>query len=193
MSIIVNSPETAKKLLDAIKNNKDVLVLYHASGCYHCVEFQPIWESFIKKNAIIGASVESSYSSLLSSEENHNNINSFPTLKLFTNGKVIDFDNERTEKNLEDFVSKNTKSKNSNLTGGAKSKTKNISKSKTNKLKTSKSTTSKLKTIKPKTIKPKTKTLKPKITEKPKAKITKKPKTKTTKKPKTKTVKPNKK
>lgn len=162
MTIIVNNPTTKKILLDAIKNKKDVLVLYHASWCHHCVEFQPVWESFIEKNAIIGASVESAHSSLLSNEINHNDVRGFPTLKLFTNGKAITYEGERTDKKLKDFVSNNTKSKKtstkSSLAGGAKRKVKIVNKPK-----------------------PKTK-----VVEKPKAKVLK-PKIKTINKVKTKT------
>jgi thioredoxin-like negative regulator of GroEL len=108
MLINVNSPENYKKLETIISKKEPVMVLYHALWCSYCQEFKPTWNDFTKKTTIKTAELESSHSSLANSPEHQ--VHSYPTLKLFVNGKVIPFEENRSIENINKFIKSHVKS-----------------------------------------------------------------------------------
>ncbi len=141
MHINVENSSSMNKLESLINNKADVIVLYFGSWCHFCVEFKDTWNSFVKIAKINTAQIESAHNGLSSSDRH--SVSSYPTLKLFTNGKMIPFFEERSVESLVNFVKKNVKS---NSKTSAKPKTKSITRSatkSTTKSKT-KSTTKKL-------------------------------------------------
>jgi thiol-disulfide isomerase/thioredoxin len=109
MHINVDSKELFNKLDSIIKKKEPVLVLYHASWCHYCKEFKPMWDQFNKNCKIKTAEIESERLPL-STLEKHS-VSSFPTIKLFVNGKVVLFEQERTLENINAFINKSVKTK----------------------------------------------------------------------------------
>jgi thiol-disulfide isomerase/thioredoxin len=109
MHINVDSKEQFNKLDSIIKKKEPVLVLYHASWCGYCKEFKPMWDDFIKKCKIKTAEIESELLNLLSSK--HHSVSSYPTIKLFVNGKLVLFEKERSVENLNTFINSSVKTK----------------------------------------------------------------------------------
>jgi thioredoxin 1 len=107
-NILVENASSMNKLDSLINNKGNVIVLYWASWCGHCIQFKEDWNSFIKISKIDTAQIESAHNGLASSDKH--SVSSYPTLKLFTNGKMILFENERTIESLMSFVKKNVKS-----------------------------------------------------------------------------------
>lgn len=128
MHLIVDSTLNLDKLDKLIKGKNNIIVLYWAKWCSFCVQFKPDWEKFVKQSKIATCEFESENASL-SNSENHE-VHGFPTIKLYTNGKVILFEGQRSIENLNKFIDDNTSKK--NLEGGSK-KTKKNTKPKTTK------------------------------------------------------------
>merc|ERR1719348_2141239 len=84
----------------AMKSGKKVFVEFYAPWCGHCKQLAPIWdqlgEKFADKDDVIIAKMDST-----ANEVEQVKVQSFPTLKFFKDGKVIDYKGGRT---LEDFV-----------------------------------------------------------------------------------------
>jgi thiol-disulfide isomerase/thioredoxin len=108
MRINITTPDKYKKLETLIKNKEPVLVLYRAEWCGHCQEFKPMWNNFTKIAKIKTAEIETNDFYLLGSTPEHQ-VNSYPTLKLFTNGKVINFDEDRNIDNMNKFIKMHVK------------------------------------------------------------------------------------
>ncbi len=107
MLLNITTPDRYKKLETIINKKEPVLVLYRASWCHFCHDFQPTWNNFTKTAKIKTAEIESSDLGLTKSPEHQ--VSSYPTLKLFVNGKVIHFDQDRNIDNINKFVSMHVK------------------------------------------------------------------------------------
>jgi len=83
----------------AIDSGKKVFVEFYAPWCGHCKQLAPIWdklaEEYKDKEDIIIAKMDST-----ANEVEDVKVQSFPTLKYFKDGKIIDYKGGRT---LEDF------------------------------------------------------------------------------------------
>jgi len=83
----------------AMESGKKVFVEFYAPWCGHCKQLAPIWdklaEEFKDKEDIIIAKMDST-----ANEVEEVKVQSFPTLKFFKDGKIIDYKGGRT---LEDF------------------------------------------------------------------------------------------
>merc|ERR1719348_2684447 len=83
----------------AMKSGKKVFVEFYAPWRGHCKQLAPIWdqlgEKFADKDDVIIAKMDST-----ANEVEQVKVQSFPTLKFFKDGKVIDYKGGRT---LEDF------------------------------------------------------------------------------------------
>jgi thiol-disulfide isomerase/thioredoxin len=126
MHINVDSKEQFNKLDSIIKKKEPVLVLYFGEWCSYCKEFKPMWDEFIKICKIKTAEIESELLNL-SSSKNHS-VSSFPTIKLFVNGKLVLFEKERSIDNLNTFVNSSVKTKKPKKKITKKITTKKISK-----------------------------------------------------------------
>ena len=88
-------------------SEKPVMWLFHANWCKHCIDFKKtnIWNNLkTKYTNIIFKDVEQS--NISKEQKEMFNINGFPTI-VFQNNNIIDFNNERTEKNLSQFIDAN--------------------------------------------------------------------------------------
>ena len=106
MHINVNNSNNLKKLDTLIKKKEPVLVLYYANWCHYCQDFKPEWNNLVKKCKVDTAELESSDSHL--SKETHHTVTSYPTLKLYVNGKTVNYDEQRSVANIEKFIKTNT-------------------------------------------------------------------------------------
>jgi thiol-disulfide isomerase/thioredoxin len=106
--ININSSDEYNKFETLLKKKDDILVLYFGNWCGFCREFIPTWDKFIKQSKIKTAQIESSFMHLMNNNPIHK-VNGYPTIKLFSKGKMIPFENDRTIENLNTFISKNVK------------------------------------------------------------------------------------
>jgi protein disulfide-isomerase A1 len=89
-----------------IRSNKFVLVEYYSPGCGHCVQLAPIYAKAAKKLKASGcpaklAKVDATKNSALAERVK---VQGYPTLKFFYSGKPINYDGERTETSIVNWV-----------------------------------------------------------------------------------------
>ena len=111
MYINVGSSGDALNLSNLLKNG-DWMVLYYAEWCGHCQTMKPEWNKVVKKlkknnNNVNIAEIESNHIDKL---VNKPNIQGFPTIKMYNNGKeVANFEDERVANKMEKFAIHNSK------------------------------------------------------------------------------------
>jgi thiol-disulfide isomerase/thioredoxin len=115
MEVNSKNLEVFKKSMNESQN---VIVLYHASWCPHCVVFIPTWKKFSsecskKYNNVNLFSVEQSELENVSWKNKAGKLqkpvtNGFPTIKYYFNGNEVNaFEQERNKENLFTFVESN--------------------------------------------------------------------------------------
>jgi thiol-disulfide isomerase/thioredoxin len=117
MYIKVGSDNDALNL-SKLLNDGNWMVLYYAEWCGHCKTMKPEWNRVVNKfnnkntnsNKINVAEIESQHiGKLLNKPE----IEGFPTIKMYNNGKpVANFDDERIASKIEEFANNNANKKN---------------------------------------------------------------------------------
>jgi len=93
-----------------IQNNPYVMVKFFAPWCGHCKEFAPEYEEAAKKAKELGkpyilADLDATIHKEAAKKEH---IEGFPTIKLYINGKAIDYNGERTKDEVLTFLDKKT-------------------------------------------------------------------------------------
>lgn len=106
MIIEANSPEQMNNLSNEKKKNL-VLILFYATWCGHCQDFEEHWEK-LKNNhpeEVHLAQVESEdYNNYIPSE-NEEQIRGYPTIRLYHKDKMIkEYDGERHYQDVYDFL-----------------------------------------------------------------------------------------
>ena len=114
MYLKVGSDSDALNLSKLI-NDGNWMVLYYAEWCGHCKTMKPEWKQVVNKlnnpssnsNKINVAEIESQHiDKLLNKPE----IEGFPTIKMYNNGKpVANFNEERIASKIEEFANNNAK------------------------------------------------------------------------------------
>ena len=90
------------------KDDKCVLVLFHADWCGYCKKFMPTWN--IAKSSLKSSDLEFKDFEADTDKEvmKENEVSSYPTLKLFTKGgDVVEYEGDRTLESLEKFIEDN--------------------------------------------------------------------------------------
>ena len=90
------------------------IVAFLANWCGFCEQFKPEWQKFknMAKNKLINGVIATASDKSMGSLKCNNKINGFPTIRIFKNGKHMDYNGERDSKHLTDYV-KNLESKSS--------------------------------------------------------------------------------
>jgi thiol-disulfide isomerase/thioredoxin len=120
----VNSDNDAINLSKIIKDG-DWMVLYYAEWCGHCKTMKPEWNKVVRnikkdnksndnKNNINIAEIESKH---IGNLEDKPQIDGYPTIKMYNNGKEIaNFNDSRVASKIEEFANSNsTRQKSINL------------------------------------------------------------------------------
>ena len=92
-------------------SEKKTAVLFYADWCGHCKKFMPTWEK-VSKELDESSSVKLAKFDCSKSSEDTNqqeimkkyNVKGFPTVLVFENGEVKEFEGERTETGLKTFL-----------------------------------------------------------------------------------------
>jgi len=85
-------------------NNKVRFILYFAHWCGHCKAFLPIWNEFKKNNTNSDIEISEVDCEKNNGTCSNNNIDGFPTAKLYKNDEEIEYTNERTIEGLNTFI-----------------------------------------------------------------------------------------
>lgn len=80
------------------------LMLFKANWCGHCKSFLPIWEK-ITSDSNIKINFKTFDSDLHKKEMQDFNIEGFPTILYKVNNKLIEYNGNRDEKSVRDFIS----------------------------------------------------------------------------------------
>lgn len=98
------------KLKKILESDKPFIILYHWSGCGHCITLKPTWKKFAGKTEAPCCSVEYSMIELMPTKLQ--NVRGFPTIQVIHKGNIIDnYMGDRTEESLNKFAEKYAKKK----------------------------------------------------------------------------------
>ena len=81
-----------------------LIILYFAHWCGHCKNFLPIWNEFKKNNTNSDIEISEVDCEKNNGTCSNNNIDGFPTAKLYKNDEEIEYTNERTIEGLNTFI-----------------------------------------------------------------------------------------
>ena len=94
---------------DKNKTDRPTIINFNTSWCGYSLEFQPIWNSFtetMKSKDIDVIDMKCDKNENKQSCKNYN-IRGYPTISLFSDGRRIDYEGERTVQDLSKFVEDN--------------------------------------------------------------------------------------
>jgi thioredoxin-like negative regulator of GroEL len=98
---------TLDNLKKEIKSNGGTIILYHWNRCGHCLNFMPIWEQLRNRLNDSYRFYDIELDVLQKAPLEFGNINSFPTIRMYsTNGK-INYDGHRDISSLSSFIKEN--------------------------------------------------------------------------------------
>ena len=89
-----------------LNTDKLQIVAFLANWCGFCEQFKPEWEKFksIANTKLINGVVTTASEENMDKLNCDKNIEGFPTIRIYKNGKYIDYDGERDSKNLVKYV-----------------------------------------------------------------------------------------
>jgi protein disulfide-isomerase-like protein len=97
--------------IDSTVAEKKTAVLFYADWCGHCKKFMPIWDKvgdeLDESSPVVLAKFDCSKSSEDANVQavmKKYNVQGFPSVLLFENGEVKEFEQERNESNLKSFL-----------------------------------------------------------------------------------------
>ena len=83
------------------------IVLYYVPWCPHCKNVMPEWNKLEKEAEKTGVEVEKVDCEEKPEEAQKQDVEGFPTIILFKNGKVVNYEGERTSEALKEFINSN--------------------------------------------------------------------------------------
>lgn len=105
---IIDHPKGTNDLDEELYHtDRPSLILFYTNWCKHSINFLPVWEKLsqvIKSNKINLIKIECSERKDMCKQFN---VKQFPTVKLFYNKSIYDFNGERSVKNLIAFLKEN--------------------------------------------------------------------------------------
>lgn len=78
---------------------KREIVLYYTDSCPHCINFKPVWKSFVSKNMSLPVKFRE-----VDCEKEEADVDGVPTVMYYENGKEEEYRGTRTRKGLEEFI-----------------------------------------------------------------------------------------
>jgi len=85
------------------KKQKNILILYYVTYCGHCKKLFPTWNKLKKqlKNKVIFIDINGEKKQNICKRDS---VNAFPTIRLIKNGEIIDYNGDRSYKDLLNFA-----------------------------------------------------------------------------------------
>ena len=83
------------------------IVLYYVPWCPHCKNVMPEWNKLEKEADKTGVAVEKVDCEEKPEEAQKQDVEGFPTIILFKDGKVVNYEGERTAEALKEFIGSN--------------------------------------------------------------------------------------
>jgi protein disulfide-isomerase-like protein len=100
-----------KENIDQTVSQQKTAVLFYADWCGHCKKLMPTWdkigEELDENSPVVLAKFDCSKSAEDKNQQQvmkKYNVKGFPTILLFENGKVKEFEQERNEENIKSFL-----------------------------------------------------------------------------------------
>ena len=106
MGVVVVNDATKKRVETEYKSRKPIVMLHHMNGCGHCQMLKPIWDTCVSKYQGPGmiAEVEISQQDNLIPEMR--GVMGFPTIIMYKDGTKVEFNNQRSEANISQFINR---------------------------------------------------------------------------------------
>ena len=101
--LFVNKLITGKLVEKFGEDGQNTFVFFFAPWCGHCQSTKPEWDK-LKKNPPANCKLVEVNCDDEPKVAEQNDIQGFPTFKLFKNGSVIDYDGERTSDAMTQFI-----------------------------------------------------------------------------------------
>jgi protein disulfide-isomerase-like protein len=89
-------------------DKKITVVLFYAPWCPHCKDIMPMWKKLVEKHSSDNkVEVKKVNCEDKPEQAEQNDVQGFPTIIMFKNGKKVKYEGERTEEGIENFISGN--------------------------------------------------------------------------------------
>ena len=106
-TITIVDKNSLDKLKSDIKSNGGTIILYHWNRCGHCLSFMPVWQQLRNMLNDRYRFYDIELETLQKAPAEFGNINSFPTIRMYsTNGK-INYDGNRDISSISSFIKEN--------------------------------------------------------------------------------------
>ncbi len=100
-----NKYEQLKKTSNMAGGSNNKLYLFKSETCGHCIRFKETWEN-LQSNNKYKIEYQTFDSKKNQDKMKDFKIDGYPTIMLISNNKAIEYTGERTQENIENFISK---------------------------------------------------------------------------------------
>ena len=103
-----SSEEVSEEVAESFQNGSPKIVLYYVPWCPHCKNMMPEWNKLEQSmNGYSQTNVNKVNCEENPEEAKKNNVDGFPTIILFKDGKSIPYEGDRSAEAIKDFVENN--------------------------------------------------------------------------------------
>ena len=102
-----SSEEVAEEVAESFQNGSPKIVLYYVPWCPHCKNMMPEWNKLEQSMNGSQTNVNKVNCEENPEEAKKNNVDGFPTIILFKDGKSIPYEGDRSAEAIKDFVENN--------------------------------------------------------------------------------------
>ena len=104
-SQLMNLVSSDEEQAESFQDNAPEVVLFYAMWCPHCKALMPEWNKLEKQMQGSNVDVKKVDCEKNPEEAKKNNVDGFPTILLFKDGKSVPYEGDRTADAIKDFIS----------------------------------------------------------------------------------------